>query len=379
MKQVMKYSLAMNRKNSLQFIKRFALRALALFLVLFVVGQVEGQVVVDNTSSGSAQTNVTTITVSHNTGTGNNRLMLVGVSYREGGTLTATYGGDPLDLVGSETSSNNAKTYIFSMLEPPSGTANVVITNTGGDFDQGGVVGVMTFAGVDLVTPLNTYASSVGNSGDPVLSSIPTASNQLIFDVVAYQNRELSGPGTNQTGRWYLASGDDIRGGGSTKSGSLGTTMTWARTLQNQNESWSMSAVSIRPTPIADLAISKAVSIPEPYIGQTITFSLTATNNGPDNAALVVVNDLLPAGYTYVSDTPSVGSYNVGTGVWTIGDLNVGVPETLAIQAIVNASGPYLNSAAISGAVIDNNAGNDTASQTITICNAGGTAPLFNN
>lgn len=353
---------------------------LMLFFVLVGVGFVKGQVTVDATSTGfENKNNAKTITVSHTTGTGNNSLMIVGVSNREAGEITVTYNDDALIEYGHEISSDNARTHIFYMINPPSGTFDVIVT-TSGDFDKGGIAGVMTFSGVDQNTPLNNYASNSGNSGNPTLSSIASSSNELIFDVVAFRNRELSAPGTGQTQRWYIASGDEIRGGGSTKPGSSNSeSMTWIRTLTN-NEEWSMSAVSIKPTLIADLSITKTVSNSTPYISQTVTFTLTASNlAGPGNSLNTVVEDLLPSGYTFVSALTDTGSYNAGTGVWDIGTLNASTTATLSITAVVNITGDYSNTATITGDVIDNEPINNTATISIIACQAGGTAPLFNN
>ena len=41
-----------------------------------------------------------------------------------------------------------------------------------------------------------------------------------------------------------------------------------------------------------------------------MTFTVTLTNNGPDTATGVQVTDLLPAGLSFVSATPSQGSYD---------------------------------------------------------------------
>ena len=46
----------------------------------------------------------------------------------------------------------------------------------------------------------------------------------------------------------------------------------------------------------ADLAVTKTVSNPTPNVGDTITFTVTLTNHGPDAATNVQVTDLLPAG-----------------------------------------------------------------------------------
>jgi uncharacterized repeat protein (TIGR01451 family) len=44
----------------------------------------------------------------------------------------------------------------------------------------------------------------------------------------------------------------------------------------------------------ADLAVVKTVSNPTPNVGDTITFTVTLTNNGPSTAHLVEVTDQFP-------------------------------------------------------------------------------------
>jgi uncharacterized repeat protein (TIGR01451 family) len=97
----------------------------------------------------------------------------------------------------------------------------------------------------------------------------------------------------------------------------------------------------------ADLSLTKAVDNYTPDIGSNVDFTLTVSNSGPDGATGLEVTDLLPTGYTYVSDTPSVGTYNSGSGVWTIGNLANGANATLIITATVNAAGNYTNSAEV--------------------------------
>src|SRR5262249_20609303 len=64
----------------------------------------------------------------------------------------------------------------------------------------------------------------------------------------------------------------------------------------------------------ADLALAKTVSDPTPNVGDTIRYTITLSNSGPDSATHVAVDDLLPAGLVFVSATPSQGTYNSGTG-----------------------------------------------------------------
>ncbi|WP_080057824.1 SdrD B-like domain-containing protein [Spirosoma aerolatum] len=117
---------------------------------------------------------------------------------------------------------------------------------------------------------------------------------------------------------------------------------------------------------LADLAVVKDVVTAGPFsVGQKITYSLTASNNGPITGTDVKVTDLLPGTLTYVSSTP-VNQYNPATGIWTIGTLTPGSSRVLLIEATINAGGSLKNTAIISGANNDpNHALNDT-SRTVT-------------
>ena len=93
------------------------------------------------------------------------------------------------------------------------------------------------------------------------------------------------------------------------------------------------------PVPQTNLSVLKTINNLTPYVGEIVTFTITASNAGPSPATAVVVNDLLTVAYTFVSATPSVGTYNSGTGAWTIGNLASSGTATLTITAIVNAAG----------------------------------------
>ena len=129
---------------------------------------------------------------------------------------------------------------------------------------------------------------------------------------------------------------------------------------------------SATATPLqADLAVFKIVSDPTPNVGDTITFAIGVANYGPDTATQVVVNDLLPAGVTFVSYQASQGTYVSGTGVWTVGTVTTSNFPALVITATVDrpASGvpaPVTNTATVSGREYDPNPGNNTDSVTET-------------
>ncbi|TAN41829.1 MAG: DUF11 domain-containing protein, partial [Nitrospirae bacterium] len=99
------------------------------------------------------------------------------------------------------------------------------------------------------------------------------------------------------------------------------------------------------PQRFADLRLTKTASNLTP--GSTVSFTLTVTNDGPSSATFVIVRDLLPAGLTFVSATPSQGSYVSGTGLWSAGPLPNGASATITINANVTAATPIANTAEI--------------------------------
>jgi len=107
--------------------------------------------------------------------------------------------------------------------------------------------------------------------------------------------------------------------------------------------------VSLTPE-VADLSITKSVDDPAPDIGQNVTFTIALRNDGPDAATNVAVSDPLPAGMTYVSSSPSQGSYASGTGVWTVGTVANGATASLQITATVDTAGSKTNTAQVSAA-----------------------------
>ncbi len=101
------------------------------------------------------------------------------------------------------------------------------------------------------------------------------------------------------------------------------------------------------PVPVADLSLAKIVNNGTPNVGSNVTFTVTVSNAGPNTASGVTVGDLLPGGYSYVSSTPSQGSYVSGTGVWTVGTIASGSSANIQITATVLASGTYTNTAQV--------------------------------
>ncbi|GAB4479661.1 MAG: hypothetical protein Kow00124_25540 [Anaerolineae bacterium] len=102
----------------------------------------------------------------------------------------------------------------------------------------------------------------------------------------------------------------------------------------------------------ADLRLSKTISPAVIYVGDTVTYTLTVTNDGPDATTGVAVGDILPVG---LAEPPTLttgqGSavYDAGTRsiTWTVGNLASGASATLQIAAVVTGTGSITNAAEV--------------------------------
>ena len=121
----------------------------------------------------------------------------------------------------------------------------------------------------------------------------------------------------------------------------------------------------------ADLAVSKTANgLASAPVGEggTVTYSVTATNNGPSDASGVAVADTLPAGLTLDSASASQGAWDGAT--WSVGTLANGASATLTITATVNAGqggATIHNAATVSGGPGDPIPGNDSSTADVVV------------
>ncbi|MCB1052335.1 MAG: DUF11 domain-containing protein [Acidobacteria bacterium] len=99
------------------------------------------------------------------------------------------------------------------------------------------------------------------------------------------------------------------------------------------------AAATLIPTrnPNADLSLNLAVDDMGPAVGDTVQLFVSIQNRGPDGTDNVAVRVDLSADLLFQS---ADGSYNSGTGVWTVGALAVNQTKTLTLDLQVDAAGP---------------------------------------
>lgn len=126
----------------------------------------------------------------------------------------------------------------------------------------------------------------------------------------------------------------------------------------------------------ADLALTKSVSPPQATVGDTVTYELQVTNNGPGNAENVVITDNLPPTLSLVS-TAGCAEDPGGSPTCTVGNLANGTSATVQIQAQVSSNGAAVNSASVTADNTDPATANNAASAPLQLVTA--TVPLFSS
>ncbi|HNW86284.1 MAG TPA: SdrD B-like domain-containing protein [Candidatus Limiplasma sp.] len=88
----------------------------------------------------------------------------------------------------------------------------------------------------------------------------------------------------------------------------------------------------VTPVLTAILSIEKSTTQTQARAGEDITYTITVTNSGQNTARAVMVTEIFPTNATFKSATPSTGTYNPTTHIWSVGDI---APATNATMTVV--------------------------------------------
>jgi uncharacterized repeat protein (TIGR02543 family) len=219
----------------------------------------------DGSVSSNAADTGGSLSVAHTTGSGTNRLLLVGVSWNCGSTdrtissvkFTPT-GGSAIDL-GSPVIKQQAGTQlrysaIFSLVDPPANQAGSIAVTFSDSVSNGIVVGAANFKGVDQTTPLGTPkgegSTAQGTAASVTLDGL--AGDELVFDnlFLGYSSSQTSltvGPGQTQQWSAHTSTSSNVWGAASTEQAIVSSvTMSWTAAY---NAYWAIAAVPINPAP----------------------------------------------------------------------------------------------------------------------------------
>jgi large repetitive protein len=129
-----------------------------------------------------------------------------------------------------------------------------------------------------------------------------------------------------------------------------------------------LDGASVEVSARADLAIVKTASAPTALVGDTVTYGITVTNSGPDDAADVTVTDPLPAGGGFVSATPSAGTCatTAGSLVCNLGSLANGAAVTIQLRVTLTDAGDTHNVAQVTTSTPDPKPSNNQSATSST-------------
>jgi uncharacterized repeat protein (TIGR01451 family) len=319
-------------------------------------------------SSCAKFNDATNLTWSQTVNTGNNRMLIVGISLRQKASIVSsvTYGGVALTNLVSSRIKNAVE--IWGLVGPPTGTANIVV-NWSGTSDMVGWSGA--FTNVDQSSPVENTGSAANGSMAPSVT-LNASSGDMVVDTVSTMGDALwLTPGAGQTGICNDGIGinaTDGRGASSYEAGAASTTMSW--TL-GASRNWDIAAVALKAAP-APLQADVATTVIGPasvFDASNLTYTISTTNLGPSTASNVEVSDTLPAGVTFISASGG-GVNSNGVVTWMILSLPCAAATNFTVTVTAPVGGTLTNTVASTSTTSDpdssNNNGTAAAARIVT-------------
>ncbi len=121
-----------------------------------------------------------------------------------------------------------------------------------------------------------------------------------------------------------------------------------------------VGAVAGPATPSADLELQLSSPLSSILVGDSLTYTITATNWGPDTATGITLTDALPASALLVS-APANCSASLNILSCSLGSLAAGASASVQVTASFDAAGVVSNAASVAGIEADPVAGNNQA------------------
>jgi uncharacterized repeat protein (TIGR01451 family) len=119
--------------------------------------------------------------------------------------------------------------------------------------------------------------------------------------------------------------------------------------------------------PIADLSVAKTASAGSVTVGNSLTYVISVTNDGPDAATRVTVYDTLPRQLEHVTSTASAGSCSgARIVVCNVGTLASGASATVTIVTRPSSAGAFTNAVDVVANEPDSNLLDNTATASTT-------------
>ena len=330
------------------------------------------QILFDAASSATFASAANPVTGSwnHRTTSAANRYLVVGVSIDRSANATpvvnsvryGTEGGGPNVLMTSLGAINNGtavRTELWGLAAPASGVHQITVSVSNAGVNVNVVAGAQTFSNVDQNAPTGTFVSATGNTTTPTVA-VTNSAYDYVVDAVSYNGNVTLTEGARQDDRYVVATTaagavTNFAGAGSGARGYTNTTMTWTSSGGAQN--WAIAAIPLKQVTVG---LSKTASADVIKLGDTVTYTLRATNYSAATVNNVIITDAIPANSTFVSQTGCAGTGPVTCNIGSLAAAATSGPITITVVA--NAAGTVSNVATVSY----NGLGTTNSSETVS-------------
>ena len=114
--------------------------------------------------------------------------------------------------------------------------------------------------------------------------------------------------------------------------------------------------------PGVDLALGMTAAPSPVFVGSNLTYTITVTNNGPNVAHGVVMNQTLPGSFTFGSATATQGSVGFSGGIVSanLGSLDVNATATITVVVVPGSKGTFFSTANVGALENDFDPSNNT-------------------
>jgi len=202
-------------------------------------------IAVNNISGYTPAESASSATFAHNVSSEKNRILIVGVGYRnastDGDITGITFNGVALTKISEQTGESGAE--LWYLLNPDSGSHNIVVTASGSI--RGWGVGAVDLYNCNQNDPINTYNIGAG-SGSPNVSVTTDEDECMIVDMFSHRYDGNRTPGAGQTQIYQGEQYNDRFGASYKYLASAGATnMSWS----GSSDTWSQIVAAFNTAP----------------------------------------------------------------------------------------------------------------------------------
>ncbi len=280
----------MNTLKLTRFMAKSVRALLASFVCTALAAVSASAAITFDAVASKAATNGASTTWTHTTGSGTDRILIVGLATEDTSTSVLnvsaiTYGGVALTAVPNSTATAGSSTYdrtqLFYLLNPASGTNTIAVT--WGGAVNGISAGSISLAGAAQSAPTLTAINSA-TSGNTISASlnVNTAGSWLVSVANSGASNATLTPGSSQTKRWGLGQSSSGGAGSTAAPSATGAVSTfWTASSSSQ---LALSVVAIAPsggTTVTAPSITTQPASQTVTAGSSATFTVAASGTAP--------------------------------------------------------------------------------------------------